>query len=76
MSALSSAKSNSPKSTTRLLPTPSIRLASSAIRVAAARSDGPELTTIRRQGDSPANSETSRVNAGSGHRRNALPALT
>lgn len=76
MSALSSARSNSPKSTTRPPSGPSNRRASAAIRAAAARSDGPELRTIRRHGDAPASAETSRVNAASGQRRNGLPALT
>lgn len=58
MSALSSVRSNSPKSTIRSLHAPSIRLASSAIRMAAALSDGPELRMIRLSGDSSASPET------------------
>ena len=76
MSARSSARSNSPTSTTRSAAGPSHRRASAAIRAAAGRSDGPELRTIRRHGDPLASAETSRVNAASGQRRNGLPALT
>ena len=50
--------------------------AAAAIRPAASRSDGPELSTIRRSGEAAASPATRAVNAGSGHRRNGLPALT
>ena len=55
---------------------PSACRAAAAIRLAASRSDGPELSTIRRRGDACASPATRAAKAGSGQRRNGLPALT
>ena len=50
INALSSCRSNSPRSTIRSAAAPSRPRASAAIRDAASRSDGPELNTSRRRG--------------------------
>jgi len=76
ISARSSARSNSPISSTRFAAGPNDCRAAAPIRAAASRSEGPELNTMRRAGEPEARPETSAVKAGSGHRRNGFPALT
>ncbi len=76
MSARSSARLNSPNSSTRPRSSPSACRAAAAIRRAASRSDGPELRMIRRRSDPRASPAMSVANDGSGHRRNGFPALT
>ncbi len=75
-SARSSARSNSPISRTRSAAAPSDWRAAAPIRAAASRSEGPELSTIRRCGELAAKPDTSVANAGSGHLLNGFPALT
>ena len=75
-SARSSCRSNSPRSTTRSRSAPSRLRAAVAIRTAASRSDGPELSTIRREVPRAASVVTRSAKKASGHRRNGFPALT
>ena len=76
ISALSSCRSNSPRSTMRPAAAPSRPRASAAMRDAASRSDGPELNTSRRRGFPAASAAAVSAKNASGHRLNGLPALT